>query len=61
MFNSTENEGMNEGYEKKESSIDVGGGGGGTFEPLDDKKKHEASWPLGCADPGCRGSILIFI
>lgn len=31
--------------------------GGGIFEPEDDKKEHEASCPLGCADPGSRGRV----
>lgn len=36
MFNCTENEGVNEGYEKKETSVGVWWG---IFEPQDDKKK----------------------
>lgn len=35
--------------------------GGGIFEPEDDKREHEASWPLGCADPGSRGRVYFSV
>ena len=58
MFNSSENEGVNEGFEMKESSIDVWWG---IFEPLDDKKNMRQAGLLAVQIRGAgAGSILVF-
>lgn len=60
MFNTTENEGVNEGFGKKETSIDVWWGGG-IFEPEDDKKNMRQAVLLAVQIRGAgAGSILVF-
>ena len=58
MFNCVENEGVNEGYEKKETSkVDVWWG---ISEPQDDKKNmRQAGLLAAAADPGSRGFTYV--